>query len=563
MHQDKMKDRFVFGIDFGTESVRAILVSLEKMEAVSTSVSYYANGIITDIMPGTNERLPSNWALQDPKDYIDSMKFAVKECLEVSGVNPEAIIGIGIDFTSSTILPIDDQGYPLCFNPKFRTNPHSWVKLWKHHAASKEASRINELANLRNEAFLDYYGGSISEEWMLPKVLQILNEAPEIYHAAHSFIEAGDWIVLYLTGRLTRSNCSAGYKALWRKDSGFPSEAFLEMLHPELKHFYNTKMCGDYITVEEKAGYLKADIAEEWGLTTRTAVAPAIIDAHSALLGTCVSQPGKLVMVMGTSLCHMCLYDEEITVKGISGVVKDGIVPGYYGYEAGQSAGGDTLAWFVRNLVSERMVSESLRENVSVYKWLENKSAKLKPGESGLIALDWWNGNRSILNNPELSGLVIGYTLSTRPEEIYRALMESLAFGSKKIFNRLDDSGIKINELYASGGLAEKNSLLMQIYADVNDKPVYVMDRENTSAWGAALLGAVAADNESGGFDSIQTAMKVMRPVVKTVFLPNQNNVKVYQALYKVYEQLYDFYGDENNSVMKKLIEIKEKQKGV
>ncbi|MFC0272829.1 ribulokinase [Metabacillus herbersteinensis] len=557
-----MESKFVFGIDFGTESARAILVNVETGKTVSSSVSSYKHGVISELLPGNNVSLGPNWALQHPEDYIYCLKETIKKCLIDSNVKNESVIGIGVDFTASTVLPISKSGKPLCLVPEFKENPHSWVKLWKHHAAHKEASQINETAFKMNESFLKRYGGEISEEWMLPKILQVLHEAPEIYEAADKFIEAGDWVVMQLVGTEMRSSCMAGYKGTWSKREGFPNSNYLKALDPALETIVKDKLSKNIYPIGTRAGFLTNAIAEEVGLTENVAVAVGIIDAHAAVIGAGVNEPGKMVMAMGTSICHICMDLKEAFVPGISGVVEDGIIPGYFAYEAGQSAGGDSLAWFIKNAVPSHLLEEAEKVGISIYQLLEEKASHLKPGEHGLIALDWWNGNRSILKDSNLTGTIIGMTLQTKAEEIYRALMESLAFGTRKIVQAFNESGIEIKELYACGGLAEKNKLLMQIFADITQKSVHVVTVPNTSAMGSAVLAAVAAGSNRGGYETIEEAVAKMIKFESEVFQPISENSEIYNEIFLVYDSLYKYFGETSNE-MKALLNIKRQKKEI
>ncbi|KAF0822212.1 ribulokinase [Cytobacillus firmus] len=549
-----MDNKYVFGVDFGTESARAILVNVQNGTIVTSSVSRYPHGVITERLPGTEIKLNAQWALQHPNDYLHTLRETVIECLRVSEIKREDVIGIGVDFTASTIMPINESGIPLCLCPEYKDNPHSWVKLWKHHAADEEATLINSRGTERNESFLNRYGGELSEEWMFPKMLQVLNEAPEVYEAADRFIEAGDWITMQLIGSDKRSSCMAGYKGSWSKKEGYPSNEFLKTLHPDFEQVVQEKLTSDIYPVGSRAGFLTEKMAAELGLTEKTAVAVGIIDAHAAVLGAGVDSPQKMVMAMGTSICHMCIDKEERFVPGISGVVEDGILPGYYAYEAGQSAGGDSLAWFINHCIPDSLAKEAESAGISLYQLMEEKASRLMPGEHGLVALDWWNGNR-LLKDPNLTGTIVGLTLGTKPEHIYRALLESLAFGARKILQTFGESGISIEDLYACGGLAEKNKLLMQLFADITGRNVHVVTVPNTCAMGAAVLGAVAAGKERGGWDSISEAINEMLHYDSELYKPNAEYRNIYNQLFEVYEQLHQAFSQENSPV-KTLIDI-------
>jgi len=450
--------RYAIGIDFGTLSGRAVLVDVATGEEVATAVYEYANGVIDRELPGTGEPLPPDTALQDPADYLRTFEVTIPQVMRESGVRPEQVIGIGIDFTACTMLPTKADGTPLCFLEEYRSNLHSWVKLWKHHSAQPYANRLNEIARERGETFLGRYGGKISSEWFFPKAWQILDEAPEIYAAADRLIEAADWVVWQLTGVETRNACTAGYKAIWSKREGFPSREFFAALDPRLADIVDEKMSRTILPQGARAGGLTPQMAEKLGLKPGTAVAVANVDAHVAVPAATVVTPNKMVMVMGTSICHLVLGEEQLEVEGMCGVVEDGILPGFYGYEAGQSAVGDIFGWYVDQGVPARYVDEARKRGINLHQLLEEKASKLAPGESGLLAIDWWNGNRSVLVDADLTGVILGMTLATTPEEIYRALIEATAFGTRVIIDAFESKGLAIEELYACGGLPERTS---------------------------------------------------------------------------------------------------------
>ena len=545
--------KYTLGLDFGTLDGRAVLVDVRTGEELATVVYSYPDGVIDEVLPDSKIKLGPDWALQNPDDYLAALKHIIPDVLKKSGVAFEEIIGIGVDFTSCTILPIDKQGTPLCMKDKWKSNPHSWVKLWKHHAAEPYANRLKDIALERQEKFIHRYGGKISSEWMLPKIWQVLEEAPKIYEATDRFIEAGDWLVLQLTGKERRSSCNAGYKAIWDKKEGYPSPEFFAALHPQLKNVVEEKLSTDIYPTGSKAGGLTLQMAHLTGLKENTPVAVEIIDAHSAVPATTVTQPGKMVLIMGTSTCHMLLSKEQKLIPGIPGVVEDGILPGYFGYEAGQAAVGDIFDWFISHYVPASYEREAEKLGVNIYRFLEEKASKLRPLESGLIALDWWNGNRSILNNADLSGLLLGCTLNTKLEDIYRALIEATAFGTRIIIETFQKNGLPIDELYACGGMPHKDKLLMQIYADVTGREIKVASSRQASALGAAMFGAIAAGSEAGGYDSIEDAVTHMASIEKKTYLPIPENVKVYNQLFAEYKKLHDYFGRGDNQVMERL----------
>ncbi len=549
--------KFTIGVDFGTESGRAVLVDISNGKEIASSVYPYSNSVIDEKLPDSNIRLDLDWALQDPEDYIRTFRTTVPAVLRISGVKPEDVIGMGIDFTACTMLPVKADGTPLCDLPEYRQNPHAWVKLWKHHAAQPEADKINQTARDMGEGWLNRYGGKISSEWFFSKVLQIANDDPALYAAADRMIEAADWVVWRLTGKETRNSCTAGYKAIWSKREGFPSTKFFKALNPLLENVVKDKMSTDIVPIGQKAGGLSDEAAKWTGLLPGTAVAVANVDAHVAVPAATVTEPGRIVMIMGTSTCDMVLGTEEHIVPGMCGYVEDGIIPGYFGYEAGQSCVGDHFAWFVENCVPAAYQQEAAERKMDIHKLLEEKASRLKPGESGLLALDWWNGNRSVLVDVNLTGMMLGMTLATRPEEIYRALIEATAYGKRIIIETFQKNGVPINELVACGGLPEKNPMLMQIYADVIGVPLKMSASKQTPALGSAMFGAVAAGKSAGGYDNIVDAAKAMASIKDVVYRPIAENQKVYEKLYSEYVILHDYFGRGANDVMKRLKTIK------
>lgn len=540
-------------MDFGTESGRAVLVNLNDGTEIAEHVTIYSHGVITDRLPNSKVKLGQEWALQHPDDYLEVLRCSIPAIIQASGVDDEDIIGIGVDFTACTMFPVDIEGGPLCLKPEWRDNPHSWVKLWKHHAAQREANDITRLASEREEAFLSRYGGKISSEWMFAKILQIVREAPEVYEAADRFVEASDWLVGQLTGYIVRNSCSAGYKAMWSKQHGYPDKDFFHALHPRMDDVIATKLRGEVIPLGAKAGELTPEMASQLGLKAGIAVSTGCIDAHAAVAAMGVVSPGGLVMTMGTSTCHLLLSTEDKHVAGICGVVEDGIIPGLFAYEAGQPSVGDLFAWYVNQAVPDHVKQMAEREGISVHNWLEHRAAVYRPGQTGLLALDWWNGNRSVLGEANLSGLILGMTLQTKPEEIYRTLLEATAFGTRRILEEFQSSGIEVGKLYACGGLPQKNALLMQIYADVTNLEIIVADSKQTSALGSAIFAAVAAGSAQGGYDSIVEAVRAMARLKEETYKPNPSNLIVYDNLYKEYCQLHDYFGSGTNDVMKRL----------
>jgi len=543
------KDKFVLGIDFGTESGRVVIFRLRDGEEVAAEVVPYPDGVIDEKLPGGPELEP-DWALQNPRDYFLVLEKGVPKSLRAAGLKADEVVGIGTDFTGSTPLATRKDGTPLCLLRKYRREPHAWPKLWKHHAAQPEANRINEIGRERDEDFIRIYGGKYSSEWFFSKVLQVLNEAPAIYAAADKFIEGADWIVWQLTGEEKRNSSSAGYKAMWVKGKGFPSPDFFRAVHPRLECVGKEKLSRDFYSPGTRAGGLTAYWARRTGLKEGTPVCTGILDGHVAAPAMTVTQPGSLALIMGTSLCHMLQGTKQQTVEGICGAVEDGMVPGFWGYEAGQYAVGDLFAWFFKQGVPESIFREARKVKIPFTAELERRAAALQPGASGLLALDWWNGNRSLLIDADLTGLVLGVSLATRPEEIYRALIEATAFGTRLIIEAFENAGLASNTLVACGGLPEKNKLLMQIYADITGREIKLAKQLQTcSALGAAMFGAVAA----GAYASIFEAAEHMAHLQNLTYRSRPEHHEIYNQLYEEYKTLHDYFGRGSNDVMKRL----------
>lgn len=549
--------KYSIGIDYGTQSGRAVIIDVSNGNELASHVTPYNDCVIDEKLPHKDIKLGHDWALQNPDDYLDVLIISVPKAIEDSGVDKDDIISIGIDFTSCTMMPVSKEGKVLCQLEEFRDHPHAWTKLWKHHAAQEEADKLNAIARERGEKFLARYGNKISSEWLIPKIWQIVDEAPEIYDATYSFMEATDWITMQLTGNMVRNSCTAGYKAIWHKQEGFPDKEFFKALHPKLENLVEEKFIGGILPIGSKAGELKSDMAIKMGLNKGIAVSVGNVDAHVAAPAVNVTEPGKMLMIMGTSACDILLGSDEKLVDGMCGVVEDGAIPGYFAYEAGQSAVGDIFEWFTTYCIPEKYQKEADEQGKNIHEFLEEKAKELKPGESGIIALDWWNGNRSVLVDTNLTGVFLGMTLLTKPEELYRALIEATAFGKRKIIDTFEQAGVPVNELYACGGLPEKNKMLMQVFADITNKPIRISASAQTPALGSAMFGAVAAGSQVGGYDSIIEAAKNMAKLKEEVFMPIEENVKVYEALYKEYQLLHDYFGRGANDVMKRLKMIK------
>ncbi len=480
------------------------------------------------MLPSNGEQLPPDWALQDPDDWLTVLARALPEVLAKADVAGDQVAGLGIDFTSCTVLPVTGEGVPLCTIDRWREHRHAWPKLWKHHAAQPVADRLNEVALERGEPFLERYGGRISSEWYFPKLIELWLEDREVYDAAAAFIEATDWIVWYLTGAECRQSATAGYKAMWSPAEGLPPVAYFEAAYPGFGR-PGEKLGDSFVPLGTRAGQLRPDVAERVGLPESVAVAVGNVDAWVSVPGVGVEQPGTFVTVIGTSICDMVVHPHETRLPGITGVVKDGILPGLFGYEAGQAAVGDMLAWFTQRLAPD----------LGGYEELEQAAAKIGAGETGLVALDWWNGNRTILADADLSGAIFGLTLHTTREQIYRGLLESIALGSRRIMDNFEEHGLELSEIVACGGIAERSPLMMQLLADTSGRHVHVPASTEIPARGSALFGGVAA----GVYPDIATAIGVTRPRRVRTYYPDPEAQKTYDGVYEIYRELYDLLG--------------------
>ncbi len=524
---------YALGVDFGTEWGRALLLDLSSGAEVAVSEVAYAHGVIDRELPleagrsGDGE-LPPDWALQQSDDWLAVLDTAIPAVLEQAPAARERVVGLGVDFTSCTVLPVSADGLPLFKQERWRARRHAWPKLWKHHSAQPVADRLNEVAAARGEAFLSRYGGRISSEWYFPKLIELWLEDRELYDACDGFIEATDWIVWQLTGNEVRQSCTAGYKAMWAPEEGLPPVAYFQAAYPGFDR-PAAKLGTEFAPLGTRAGTLRPALAARFGLPESVAVAVGNVDSFVSVPGAGVQSPGTFVMVVGTSICDLVIDPVEVRLPGITGVVRDGILPGLYGYEAGQAAVGDMLAWFVQTLAPPGAEHAAL----------ERAAAAIGPGASGLVALDWWNGNRTILADADLSGALFGLTLRTTREQIYRALLESIAFGNRRIIENFEEHGLKLNEIVACGGIAEKSPLTMQLLADTSGLRVSVPDSTQIPARGSALFGAVAA----GAFPDIGGAIAATRPRIARSYAPDADAQAIYDRVYAIYRSLYERLG--------------------
>ncbi|THV28340.1 ribulokinase [Glycomyces paridis] len=524
------------GIDFGTLSGRVVVASVADGRELASAEHVYTHGAIETALPGSGVRLPRSWALQSPQDWVDVLKNAVPAALAAAGVTADRVVGVATDFTACTILPTTADGTPLCELDDLKDRPHAWPKLWKHHAAQGQADRINAVAAERGESWLPRYGGKISSEWAYAKGLQLLEEDREVYDRAERWIEAADWIIWQLCGEETRNVCTAGYKGIVQ-DGERPSREYLAALNPDFAGF-NAKMEHPLSALGDRAGGITAQAAAWTGLNEGTTVAVGNVDAHVTAASAKAVGAGKLVAIMGTSTCHVVNGENLTEAPGMCGVVRDGITPGLWGYEAGQSGVGDIFAWFTANGVPAAYTEAAAAKGVSIHEHLTELAAEQPVGAHGLVALDWHSGNRSVLVDHDLHGVVLGLGLQTRPEEIYRALVEATAFGTRMIVETLTKSGVPIEEFVAAGGLL-KNKWLMQTYSDVLRMPITVLTSGQGPALGSAIHAAVAA----GEYPDIYAASEAMGKVERDAYVPDQARADAYDELYAVYEELHDHFG--------------------
>ena len=583
--------RYVIGIDFGTLSARAVVADTADGHVLASAEQDYRHGVMSEFLypsagsPFRHEesaadtavsssvsaettspgfapdpaavralRLPPDYALQDPADYLAALAAVIPEAVRSAGIDPASVEGIGIDFTASSPLPVSADGTPLCFLPRFAEEPHAYVKLWKHHGAQEEAEEMTETARRAGEPFLPYFGGRISCEYAFPKLLEIFRKVPAVYASMAHFVEAGDFIVHELTGRWTKGMGLTGFKYFYDPERGYPSDAFFAALDPALRHVVRDKIAFPVVPVGECAGHLTPEMAERLGLPPGIPVASAVCDALSGASAAGVTQPGQMLAVLGTSSCFMLLTDEApVPVPGVFGTARDGMIPGLTCYETGQTAFGDIFGWFAGNCVPGAYEAAAAGRGLSVQQYLTELASALPPGANGLLALDWWNGNRSVLADASLSGLLVGLTLRTKPEEIYRALLEGCCFGIRVILESLSGTGgtkdRPLSRFAASGGISLRNPLLMQIASDVLRLPIHVIDSDQGSALGSAICAASAA----GIYTDLREASAHMRAKDQGVHLPDPERARVYDALYKEYLTLHDHFGRGGNDVMKRL----------
>ena len=548
--------KYALGLDFGTLSVRALFVDIANGEEAATAVFEYPHGVMTETLPNGTP-LPPDFALEHPQDFLDGLEYVICAGMKAGNIRPEEVIGIGVDVTTATVLAVDENGTPLSEYPEFNGCPEAWMKLWKHHGAMKMADRMLEVARERGESWLNYYGDWLSCELFMPKAVELAVNAPEVFARTHNLIEAADWIVWKLTGEVTRSVALAGCNSLYRRDTGYPSKEYFGAVYPEAENVPD-KLVGRIAPLGGCAGYLLPEMAKKLGLLPGTPVGVGMIDSHAAVLGCGASRVGDMVSTIGTSANNMLNALEGPGIPGIYSAAMDTNIPGLFGYEGGQNCVGDCLAWFVDNCVPASYMEAAEKEGVSIHAYLQARAETLKPGESGLLALDWFNGVRTPLMDFSLTSAIIGLTVRTKPEEIYRALIEATVFGNKRVIDTYEENGCPVNRIIAAGGIPMKNSMMMQIYADVTGKDIYLCGSSQASARGSAILGAAAAGPEVHGCKDTYELIEKLGKLADKVYHPIPENVETYKGLYALYRKFSDVMS-KKDSVGRELLKLKYK----
>ncbi|MDO5134465.1 MAG: ribulokinase [Eubacteriales bacterium] len=554
------EDTYTIGLDFGTLSGRGILVRCRDGKIMASAIKKYAHGVMDEFLPDKKTPLPDAWCLEHPQDYLDVLDEVIPTLIKESEVPAENIIGIGIDFTSCTMLPVDKNGVPLCFQEKYASRRNAYVKLWKHHGAQKQADKVNSILDGLGISGLPRFGGKVSPELLIPKIMEILEEDPEIYECADEILEAGDWLSRVLTGSHKRSCSMAGYKAWWSAPEGYVEKDLLEKFDSRLKNL-EAKMPGEVCSIGGVVGRLDQACARRFGLKSGIAVAPAVIDSHAGVPGSGITDITQVMMVLGTSSVMVGFSKTPYSGDGICGGVKDAIIPGYYAFESGLASVGDLFGWFTEQFISRQYEQEAEEKSLNLHSLLCLKAKELYPGQSGLLALDWWNGNKTPYVDGNLTGQIMGMTLNTKPEEVYRALIEATAFGTKKIIETYEKEGVHIEEIIASGGISNKNELLMQIYADVLGKNIAVVNDHQTAALGSAIYAALSAGKKAGGFDTYREAVAHMGSQKSKLYKPDQKRIQTYQNLYQLYRRLSKIMGAEYRDLVYDLRKMK-REKG-
>ena len=550
-------DKYTLGIDYGTLSARTVLMNCTDGSIAAGASMAYPHAVIDRVLPDGTTQLPANWALEYPADYILVLEQTVSQVMKESAVPAEDVIGLSIDFTSCTVVASDEQKRPLCDLEKYHSRPHAYAKLWKHHGAQDEADEINQVLTQQGLIHLPKYGGAVSPELLLPKILEVLHDDPEIYEQTYAFLEAGDWMTWNLTGELKRSGNMAAYKAMWSPEEGYVPQSVLDALDPRLRDLIPDKLRGEICPAGGCIGRLTEEWADRLGLQAGIAVGASIIDSHAGMPGSGIYGPGQLMLVLGTSSVELLLSDRPHADHGVVGCVRGAIMPGYYSLEAGLAAVGDMYGWFVDGFVPASYAQAAKEAGMNVHQYLSFLAQKTEPGASGLLALDWWNGNKTPYVNGDLSGVLMGLTLHTRPEEIYRALIEANAFGTRMIMEEFMKSGAVVDEVIVSGGIAEKNPFVLRVFTDVLKRPVRISASDQTAALGSAMYAAAAAGEEAGGYASVADASRALAKLKEEIYEPDKERAQIYDRLYALYCEAVERFDPKENPVLKALKDMR------
>ena len=547
---------YTIGLDYGSLSCRGILADVRNGSIHAEETFVYPHGVMDTSLPDGTP-LASGWYLQHPSDYVDALQAVIPSLVRKSGISPKQIVGIGVDATASTVIPVDETMQPLCLNPLFSSHPHAWPKMWKHHAAYPQAQKLTAISREQQCPYLDWYGGAVSAECLLSKVVETFECDRTVYDAAYAFMELADWIPSQLAGMPAFSTSLACAKAFYDLKTGYPDSDFFAAVHPDLAGLPQEKLMKHFSQHAlaypcQKVGELCSEMAQALGLCAGTVISAGHMDAYTPMAALGINQPGIMMMILGTSTGIMLLSEEERPVRGVTASLPDTFFPGLWGYASGQASVGDGLQWFADHCVPGEYEREAEKQGLSVQQYLTQLAQKLSPGETGLLCLDWINGNKSCLGNPRLSGMFLGLSLQTRPEHIYRAMLEATAFGARVIAETYRNAGVPVHEIRACGGIAGKNPLMMQIYADVLGMPISVSRCKQAPALGAAIYAAAAA-KEQTGYPDVFAAVENMADRNFTVYTPTEQHQSVYEALYREYCTLHDYFGCGENRVMERL----------
>lgn len=542
--------RILLGLDFSAAELKVVALDIKSGRSIGISSCPYKHGVIENHLP-SGEKLPKFFSLQSPEDWLDAMTIAVRKLITETRIPKEEIASIGVSFTSCTTLPVFEDGSPLCLDAQYAGNPHAWPKLWKHYASRGQAKRLTKIAEDRGEPFLENYGGKISSEWLWPKLLETLEEAPELASNMSFYLEGGDWIVWQLTGRQTRNQCAAGYKACYVEGLGYPPGDYLASINLDLADIAERARAIPVLSPGRFVGGLTKEVAGILGLLPGTPVGAAVVDAQGSVAGAGVFLPNILVMTLSTSTSHLVMSKEEKLFQGFSGTVKNGILDGFWGYESVQPATGDIIEWYMQTLAPMPVYERSGDDDVDPWIVLDRYISEVPAGSNGLLSLDWWDGNKSILLNTALTGLIAGFTMRTTPDEIFKCIVEGSAFGAKRIIENYKANGVEIKRIVATGDLPFKSPSIAQVYADIINQEIRMPDSKQSVARGAAIIGGLAVGVHNLGYSSREEYFSAMIPPDYDNYKPNSEHAATYKKLYESYLELHDYFGLQSSLLSK------------